>query len=159
MKVIQADYHQPKHGQDIMFLMQTYAQDEMGGGEELSEYTQQNLIANLQSTSGVFTVIAYDGELAIGLINCVEGFSTFKAKKLVNIHDVIVLEEYRGKGVVDRMFAEVERLSQALGACKLTLEVLEGNTRAQKAYQRLGFEGYELAPKMGKALFCQKTLS
>ena len=41
---------------------------------------------------------------------------------------------------------------------KLTLEVLEGNSVAQSAYRAFGFEGYELDPQMGKALFWQKKL-
>lgn len=42
--------------------------------------------------------------------------------------------------------------------CKLTLEVLEGNKLAQQVYRRFGFQGYELDPKMGRALFYEKKL-
>jgi hypothetical protein len=40
-----------------------------------------------------------------------------------------------------------------------SLEVLEGNKSAQAAYKASGFDGYELDPKMGKALFWQKKLA
>lgn len=158
MKVIKADYKNTLHSQAILSLMQAYALDPMGGAEALSEYTQENLIANLQTSTGVFSVIAYEGEQAVGLINCVEGFSTFKAKKLVNIHDVIVLKTYRGQGIVHKMFNEVDKIAIALGCCKLTLEVLEGNEVAKSAYEKQGFSGYELDPKMGQAMFWQKLL-
>jgi len=45
-----------------------------------------------------------------------------------------------------------------MGCCKLTLEVLEGNTVARAAYQACGYSGYELNPEIGKALFWQKKL-
>ncbi|CFP45632.1 acetyltransferase [Bordetella pertussis] len=41
----------------------------------------------------------------------------------------------------------------------MTLEVLEGNTRAQALYRRLGYAGYELAADTGRAMFWQKKLS
>jgi len=36
--------------------------------------------------------------------------------------------------------------------------VLEGNRTAQAVYKSLGFTGYELDPRMGKAMFWQKPL-
>jgi hypothetical protein len=44
------------------------------------------------------------------------------------------------------------------GACKLTLEVLSGNAPALRAYEREGFEGYQLDPAFGHAVFLQKKL-
>ncbi len=46
-----------------------------------------------------------------------------------------------------------------IGCCKITLEVFEGNSIAQNSYQKFGFEGFELNPKMGKALFWQKNIA
>lgn len=158
MNIVKADYKNELHGQAILSLMQAYALDPMGGGEALSDYTQANLILNLQQSTGVFSVIAFDNNKAIGLINCVEGFSTFKAKKLINIHDVTVLKEYRGRGVFKAMFKEVNAMAIALGCCKLTLEVLEGNDVAKNAYVKQGFSGYELDPAMGNAMCWQKLL-
>jgi hypothetical protein len=37
--------------------------------------------------------------------------------------------------------------------------VLEGNTIAMAAYRSLGFEGYQLDPALGKALFWEKKLT
>jgi len=39
-----------------------------------------------------------------------------------------------------------------------TLEVLSGNTGAEKLYRRVGFAYYELDPAMGQAGFMQKRL-
>lgn len=157
--LVQADYHNLEHSEAILVLMQAYALDPMGGREPLSDYTQQHLIYNLQQSMGVTTWLAFKNETPVAIVNCVEGFSTFKAKKLLNIHDVMVLPKYRGQGLVSLMFKAIEKRAQENDYCKLTLEVLEGNAIAQKAYKKLGFSGYELDPAMGKAMFWQKILS
>ncbi len=152
------NYDNTQEGKDLVYCLNEYALDPMGGGEALSDDVQQNLIGALQKRNNVFSVIAYVDEKPAGLINCVEGFSTFNAKPLVNIHDVVVLKEYRRQGLTEKMFKRVSEIAQSLGACKLTLEVLEGNTVAKNAYEKLGFSGYELDPLMGQAIFWQKKL-
>ena len=52
----------------------------------------------------------------------------------------------------------MRKIAVRIGCCKLTLEVLEGNAIAQAAYKACGYAGYELDPKMGKAMFWQKKL-
>lgn len=105
-----------------------------------------------------FSVLAFDGEQAIGLINCMEGFSTFACRPLVNVHDVVVKTGHRGQRVAHRMLARVEEEARRRGACKLTLEVLSGNRSALQAYERDGFAVYQLDPAFGSALFLQKAL-
>jgi ribosomal protein S18 acetylase RimI-like enzyme len=94
----------------------------------------------------------------VGLINCIEGFSTFACRPLVNIHDVAVLANHRGQRVGEQMLALVEQIAQERGACKLTLEVLQGNASAIRLYERVGFSGYQLDPAMGQAQFFHKWL-
>ncbi|NBQ06516.1 MAG: radical SAM protein [Betaproteobacteria bacterium] len=48
---------------------------------------------------GAASFIAWLDGQPIGLINCFEGYSTFKAKPLLNVHDIAVLDGYRGQGV------------------------------------------------------------
>ena len=100
-----------------------------------------------------------DDATPVGLINCIEGFSTFACKPLVNVHDVAVLPGYRGQRIGEQMLALVEQIAVERGACKLTLEVLSGNGGAVKLYQRVGFAYYELDPAMGQAGFMQKWLA
>jgi len=156
--IIQADYKNKQHGIDLLMLLNAYALDPMGGGDALSPYVQQNLIETLANRVGVFTVLCYVEGKPAGIVNCVEGFSTFNCKPLVNIHDCGVLSEYRGLGLTGKMFQEVENIAKSKDCCKLTLEVLEGNVIAQNAYKKLGFSGYELDPELGKAIFWQKKL-
>ncbi len=94
-------------------------------------------------------MIAYVEEKPAGLINCFECFSTFKSKPLINIHDVIVTEEFRSLNLSQQMLEQVEQIATAQGSCKITLEVLEENVIAQNAYSKFGFGAYELDPSNG----------
>ena len=89
---------------------------------------------------------------------CLEGFSTFACKPLVNLHDLAVIPAYRGQGVGARLLESVEAIARARGSCKLTLEVLSGNGTALGVYARSGFAQYQLDPAAGQALFLQKWL-
>lgn len=161
LTLCQADYSRPQHMQAVLDLLDGYARDPMGGAEPLSDFARANLPQALAVRPNLFSVLAFDdaaGGRPVGLINCVEGFSTFACQPLVNVHDVVVVASHRGRGVGEQMLALVEQLARARGACKLTLEVLEGNTPAHKLYRRLGFENYQLDPAMGQAQFMQKWL-
>jgi ribosomal protein S18 acetylase RimI-like enzyme len=161
LTLCQVDYANPQHMQALLELLDGYARDPMGGAEPLSDFARTNLSQALAARPFMFSVLAFDeaaGGLPIGLINCVEGFSTFACQPLVNVHDVVVRASHRGQGVAEQMLDLVEQLARARGACKLTLEVLEGNTPAQKLYRRLGFDNYQLDPAMGQAQFMQKWL-
>jgi ribosomal protein S18 acetylase RimI-like enzyme len=159
VKVIRADYADPEHGAALIALLDAYARDPMGGGEPLSDAVRTSLIPGLASQPTAFSLLAYDGADAIGLVNCFWGYSTFAARPLVNIHDAVVLAGFRGKGVARALFAEIERIAAEAGACKVTLEVLSGNERAKALYASLGYGDYALDPEAGTALFWQKRLA
>jgi ribosomal protein S18 acetylase RimI-like enzyme len=119
---------------------------------------RENLATALAALPHAFTLLAYvDGKPA-GLANCLEGFSTFKCRKLVNIHDIAVLPEFRGLGLGRRLLEQVEVVARERDCCKITLEVLEGNKGAQAAYRKFGFASYELDPALGRAMFWEKPL-
>ena len=158
LEVIVADYLNKKQAADIIQLLNSYAEDPMGGGEALSPYTKENLIDKLATLSYAFSLICYADTKPAGLINCFDGFSTFSCKPLINIHDLVVLEEFRGLGISQLMLSKVEAIAEEKGCCKITLEVLEGNSAAQHAYLKYGFAAYELDPEMGQALFWQKRV-
>ncbi|MCG6937592.1 MAG: GNAT family N-acetyltransferase [Gammaproteobacteria bacterium] len=159
IEVIQADYLNEQHKKEIPMLLDAYASDPMGGGKPLDDDIKNRLVAELSRISHAFSVIAYvDGQPA-GLVNCFEGFSTFACKPLINIHDVVVVNKYRGRGISQKMLDKVEEIARAKGCCKITLEVLSNNEVAKSAYEKFGFSGYELDPETGHALFWQKHLT
>jgi len=152
------NYQDVQQTQDMLFLLDNYALDPMGGATALSQTVKDNLGTELAKLPHAFSIICYvDGKPA-GLANCFEAFSTFKCKPLVNIHDVVVLSEYRGLGISQKMLQHIEKIALEKGCCKITLEVLDGNQIAKNAYIKFGFAGYELDPQMGKALFWEKPL-
>jgi len=160
--ICRADYQDDAHMRALLALLDAYAQDTAGGAEPLSDYARANLPQALRTRPALFSVLAFDqaqAGLPVGLVNCVEGFSTFACKPLVNVHDVVVAASHRGQRVAAQMLALVERIAVERGACKLTLEVLSGNTSATKLYRRLDFDNYQLEPSMGHALFMQRWLA
>ena len=157
-EILIADLSLPSHASALVYLLNEYAKDEMGGGAELPEFVKNNLAAELRKQQGAHVVLAFMDGMPAGMAVCFEGFSTFACKPLLNVHDLIIAHAYRGRGLSKRLLTKAEELAIRLGCCKLTLEVLEGNTVAQAAYKACGFAGYELDPKMGKAMFWQKKL-
>ena len=159
LRISRADYRNPAHADALVALLDAYARDMAGGGQPLSEFARTHLVAELAARPQAFSVLAFDGTQPVGLVNCIEGFSTFACRPLVNVHDVVVLVSHRGRRVGELMLAEVEAIARERGACKLTLEVLQGNAPAIKLYERIGFAGYQLDPAMGQAQFLQKWLA
>jgi ribosomal protein S18 acetylase RimI-like enzyme len=142
----------------MLFLLDNYALDPMGGGTALNSTVTKNLVAELAKLPHAFSVICYVDSTPAGLANCFQTFSTFKCKPLINIHDLVVSNEYRGLGISQKLLQHIENVATKEGCCKVTLEVLEGNQIAKNAYLKFGFSGYELDPQMGKALFWEKSL-
>lgn len=159
LTVVQADYADPAHADALVLLLDAYAQDPMGGSHGLSDFAKANLVPSLAARPQAFSVLAFADDQPAGLVNCIEGFSTFACRPLVNVHDVAVLSAFRGQGIAEKMLALAETLAVKRGACKLTLEVLSGNTGAARLYERIGFAAYQLDPAMGQARFMQKLLN
>lgn len=155
---LRANYADPHHAEALVMLLDAYASDPAGGGEALSAFARANLVPGLAARPQAYSVLAFDGDEAVGLVNCIEGFSTFACRPLVNVHDVAVLASHRGRGIAEQMLAKAESIARERGAVKLTLEVLSGNQSAMRLYQRMGFAGYQLDPAMGTAQFLQKWL-
>ncbi|MEN9213783.1 MAG: GNAT family N-acetyltransferase [Gloeomargarita sp. DG02_3_bins_56] len=158
VEILIANLGVPHQARALVGLLAMYALDPMGGGQGLSEFTKTNLVQELSKRPYAHVILAFWGGEAVGVVVAFEGFSTFACRPLLNIHDIFVHPNYRGQGISKRLLAKAEQIAVELGCCKLTLEVLEGNFIARAAYQSFGFKGYELDPKMGKALFLEKKL-
>jgi ribosomal protein S18 acetylase RimI-like enzyme len=162
IRIVRADYANPQHAAALVNLLDAYARDPMGGGEPLSDFAKTHVVAELAKLPQAFSLLAFDGagdETAVGLANCMLGFSTFACKPLVNVHDLTVVTAMRGRRIGERLLLQVEALARACGACKVTLEVLSGNNSAMRLYVRSGFAQYQLDPAAGQAGFMQKWLA
>lgn len=168
LQVRPVNYRDARDAAALVALLDMYARDPMGGGEPLPEDVKTRLPGDLAAQPGAASFIAWaqpdqggdirGEEEAVGLANCFLGFSTFKSRPLLNIHDMAVHPAHRGRGVGQALLAAVEQHARQMGCCKLTLEVLSGNATAQASYQRFGFAQYQLDPAAGQALFMQKWL-
>lgn len=157
-QIVRADYGNAMHACAIIELLNEYARGSSGGGEPLGEEVRATLIPALQRSTCVLTLLAFLGDEPIGLLNAFETLSTFRAKPLINVHDLAVTTNWQRKGVGRALMMEVENIARERGCCKLTLEVLENNLSAQALYRELGFEGYRLQENFGYAHFLQKCL-
>jgi GNAT superfamily N-acetyltransferase len=157
LQILEADLTRPEHQRDVLALTEAYAMDPMGGGIPLPAETRERLIPGLQHHPTTMILLAYLGSTAVGMATCFRGFSTFTARPLLNIHDVIVLADYRGHGIARQLLNAAERRARDERCCKLTLEVGERNLRARQVYEGAGFAqaAYGTA---GGLLFYSKTL-
>ncbi|MDO9598659.1 MAG: GNAT family N-acetyltransferase [Azoarcus sp.] len=149
---------EPAHAAAFIMLLDHYARDPMGGGRPLDDDVRTTLAGRLQQRCDYVAFIAFHGDTACGLINCFEGFSTFAARPLLNVHDLVVHADYRGRSIGLALLHAAEEAARARDCCKLTLEVLSNNSTALAAYDRAGFRPYVLEPAAGQALFLQKWL-
>ena len=152
------DFADPEQALVFVGLLDMYARDPMGGGQGLANDVKQRLPQDLASWPGGVHLVAWFADEAVGVLNAFMGYSTFRAKPLMNVHDIAVRPDYRGRGIGQAMLGELELIARQRDCCKLTLEVLSGNTNARKAYEHFGFEDYCLDPQMGAACFMQKWL-
>lgn len=157
-RIVAIDLARADHARAFLDLLDHYAHDPMGGGTGLSDYARAHLVDGLAARPGFAGFLAFVGDAPAGLINCFEGYSTFAARPLLNIHDIVVLDTHRGHGIAQALLAAAEGEAHARGCCKLTLEVLSNNRRALASYARFGFRPYELDPAAGQALFLEKKL-
>lgn len=138
IKVIRVDLCNHHHTEAMMEICDAYARDPMGMNEGLSEGTKANLVEELRYFPTTLCFLAYLDDKPVGIANGFYGFSTFKGKKLINIHDLAVMPEARGQGIGEALLQAVEDKARMMDCCKVTLEVREDN-RARRLYERFGF--------------------
>jgi GNAT superfamily N-acetyltransferase len=158
IEIIEADLPNSDHQREVLALTATYALDEMGNGGPLAADALERLIPGLRALPTTLILLAYLEDKAIGIATCFRGFSTFSAMPLINIHDLAVLPEYRGRGIGQRLLDGVVRKATELGCCKVTLEVQENNVKARRAYKVAGFSQAIYGATTGGSLFYTKSL-
>jgi ribosomal protein S18 acetylase RimI-like enzyme len=140
MAVFLADLSDPSHQAAIVALLDMYCRDQFGDGKPLSDDAREKLIGGLLEHGGARVFLAYEGEQAVGVAVCFVGFSTFRGRPLLNIHDIAVAPEARGHGIGWQLLMAVEQHAREQAYCKVTLEVRADNRRAQEIYRRAGFQ-------------------
>jgi ribosomal protein S18 acetylase RimI-like enzyme len=158
VEIVEADLSCHERAQAVEFLIDAYARDPMGNGRPLSDEVRRDLVPGLRQHPTTLVLLAYCGAQAAGIAVCFRGFSTFAARPLLNIHDLAVLREYRGRGIGRHLLDAVAEKARSLGCCKLTLEVLENNHGARRLYAAAGFAQAAYEEAAGGAPFYAKPL-
>lgn len=139
VEILEADLDDADHAKAIIDLVDEYAQTPAGRSAGLEESEKARLIAGLRAYPQTFTLIAVAAETIVGVAVCHEGFSTFRAKPYINVHDLAVTRGYQSRGIGTKLLRAVVDEATRRNACKVTLEVHRSNTRASRLYRRLGF--------------------
>jgi len=159
VEIVQVNYQNPKHANDLCALLNAYATDIQGGGQAIHPTILNSLPQKLNNFPTARSFLLYADGKPAAMANCFLGFSTFNGKPLMNIHDFAVSPQFRKQGLSQKLLAYIEEHAKTKeNCCKLTLEVLSENHVAKNAYKKFGFEGYELDPESGQAVFWQKKL-
>ena len=157
--ILRADYANPAHRSAIPHLLNTYAKGLLGFRKKIKDRVLDALVPGLERTQNALVLLARMDKDHVGMAICFLGFSTFHAKPLINIHDFMVLEDFRGQGIGRALLEKIEIIARDMGCCKITLEVQENNTTARRLYRRNDFKDSFLAREAGDQLFMTKNVT
>jgi ribosomal protein S18 acetylase RimI-like enzyme len=146
IKVIIGDINNSAHQIAMLSQLDLYMQDPMGGQGKLSQNLASEILSGLQNQPNYIFFLAFYENQCAGFANCFINFSTFKAKKLLNIHDFSVAPDFRKKGIGKALMKKIVSYSGENHFCKINLEVRYDNLNAQNLYKSLGFK--ECKPPM-----------
>ena len=159
LQIIQADLGRSEHQEAVVAMTAAYALDTMGNGAPLGPEVLARLVPGLRSHPTTLVFLAYVDEEPVGIATCFLGFSTFAARPLINIHDLAVLPEHRGRGIGRALLRAAEIAARDRCCAKLTLEVQENNQSARRLYERSGLAQAVYGESTGGALFYAKSLT
>ena len=158
MHIIEANLNRIEDQRDVLAMTSMYALDVMGNDAPLPAEVLERLIPSLQHHPATIIFLAYDKDQSVGIATCFLGFSTFGPKTLINIHDLAVSPNHRGRGISRALLDAVETKARDLGCVKVTLEVQENNERARTVYSAAGFAQAVYGARTGGSLFYSKVL-
>lgn len=140
------DFENPDHLKALVEMTNHYMVDPMGDAEPLNQLQQLRLVDGLANHPTAEVLFAIIDCKVVGMATCFVLFSTFNVKSYLYIHDIVVLNDYRGNGVGKGLMQKLTDISEERKYCKMTLEVRGDNEVAQSLYRSLGFQ--ECDPKM-----------
>ncbi len=133
------DLNNEGHCKQLLILMNTYMEDQMGIGASMPLDLGSKIIALLKEQPTYIGFFVISDQKYVALANCFMAVSTFRAKPLLNIHDFVVVTESRKSGIGTFLLENIAIYAESQGCCKITLEVREDNIKAQNLYKKIGF--------------------
>ena len=153
-----ADLTDESDAETYLQLLDQYALDPMGGGKPLESAVRKRLANDLARHPTCLILLAFVDQQPVGVATCFYAYSTFRARPLINVHDIAVLAAYRGQGIGRALLRAIEHEARAQDCCKVTLEVREDNPLAHGLYRSEGFGRAELGSDSVQYLFLEKHL-
>lgn len=138
--ITEADLDCAADADAVLMLIDVYSRDPMGRGRPLDDDVRDRLIDGLRAHPTTVILLARDAaDRPLGAAVCFLGFSTFAARPLLNIHDLTVHPDARGRGVGRALITAAAAAIRRRGGVRVTLEVNDANPRARALYESLGF--------------------
>ena len=142
--IIHGDLNNHAHCSALISLINEYRTDFMGGNLPVLDLISENkLIDGLKNHPASLILFALSEETIIGMAVCFQGFSTFQAAGLLNIHDLIVFKNYRNRGIGRLLLEHACEEARKRNFCRVTLEVRTDNDTARRLYKSVGFKPCE----------------
>lgn len=155
IQIYQADLRDPFDARGVLDILAIYHESLMGNNSPLPQEVRDTVIDGLLSCSNhvVFLAVqtddssnsikAHPAAQVVGMAVCFENYSTFRAQRLINVHDLAVHPKYQGKKIGQSLLEKVVAHAKEQNQCAVTLEVRKDNANALKLYRKLGFSGIE----------------
>lgn len=86
-----------------------------------------------------FVLLAERSGEAVGFVQLYPLFSSVRARRILVLNDLYVVESARRGGVAEALLREAEALAREAGALRLVLETGEDNRAAQRLYEKMGW--------------------
>ena len=140
MMVYNVELSVKENAEKLCELIDTYLIDPMGGADaRLTPLQKVDLVEGLKTCSSSMVFFCQNKSNIIAASVCFIGFSTFLCRPLINIHDLIVLPQYRRMGAGTALMLAIEEKAREINCCKITLEVRSDNSVAKELYKKSGF--------------------
>lgn len=154
MDIQRVDFSKPEHQKAFAALLNAYMLDDMGMQKPLSSSQARKVIEDLSQHPSYLGFMVQNEKEYLALANCFANYSTFAARRLINIHDFVVHPGHRRKGAGLFLLSGIAEFAEENGFCRINLEVRTDNQKAMHLYRKFGFQ--ECTPKM---FFWQKQIS
>jgi ribosomal protein S18 acetylase RimI-like enzyme len=158
-QIVLADLGTEPHRDALLLVLSQYVLEPDISGSPLPASVRDRVVDALREHPTTQVLLAFDGERPLGMAVCFVSFSTFSARRALNVHDLAVLAEARGRGLGRRLLAAAEERARALDCCKLTLEVREDNRVARALYRSFGFGRHSSGEPQVPTFFLEKPLA
>jgi GNAT superfamily N-acetyltransferase len=104
-----------------------------------------DLLQRLAKRQGRIVLAEAEGVVVAAMGFCLDedaAYVTDDVRRHGTVTDLVVQEEWRGRGIARTLLAEAERLTREAGLRRLMIAALVANEKAERTYRSFGFEPY-----------------